>query len=125
MVGAGPVYALGEFSRSDRLPFFAGDSARGGWLGQKVLWAVSPGYHGPLLIRGRQIGGAGRVGFGLGREPYAELELPPSAGDTSLHGWRAYPSEVRVRASGCYAWQIDGTSFSRVIVFRAGAASAQ
>jgi hypothetical protein len=120
MVGAGPVYALSEpsFDRRDRLAF-PGLSAAGGWRGEKVLWAVRPGYHGPLLIRGRRIGGSGQVGFGLGPRPYDELDLAPAAGDPSLSGWRAYPSEVRVQAPGCYAWQVDGTSFRRVIVFRA------
>jgi hypothetical protein len=26
---------------------------------------------------------------------------------------------TRLRAPGCYAWQIDGPTFSRVVVFRA------
>jgi hypothetical protein len=29
------------------------------------------------------------------------------------------PSSVRVRAPGCYGVQIDGTTFSRVVVFTA------
>ena len=36
-----------------------------------------------------------------------------------LRGWRAFPSYTRVRTgSGCYAYQIDGTTFSKVLVFR-------
>jgi len=34
-------------------------------------------------------------------------------------GWANYPSYTRLRAAGCYGYQIDGTAFSRVIVFRA------
>ena len=34
-------------------------------------------------------------------------------------GTRYVPSYTRVRGPGCYAYQIDGTTFSRVIVFRA------
>jgi len=36
------------------------------------------------------------------------------------HAWRQFPSYTRVRARGCYAYQIDGTNFSTVVVFRAG-----
>jgi hypothetical protein len=32
-------------------------------------------------------------------------------------GSRGRPSYVRVRAPGCYGVQIDGTSFSTVVVF--------
>jgi hypothetical protein len=32
-----------------------------------------------------------------------------------------HPSYARVRAPGCYAFQIDGTMFSRIIVFEARA----
>jgi len=34
-------------------------------------------------------------------------------------GSRGIPSGLRVRAPGCYGVQIDGTNFSRVIVFKA------
>jgi hypothetical protein len=30
-----------------------------------------------------------------------------------------WPSFTRVRKPGCYAYEVDGTSFSEVIVFRA------
>jgi hypothetical protein len=33
--------------------------------------------------------------------------------------WRSAGTYTRVRAAGCYAYQIDGTTFSRVVVFRA------
>jgi hypothetical protein len=32
---------------------------------------------------------------------------------------RYRPSYTRLRGPGCYAYQVDGTSFSRVVVFRA------
>ena len=35
--------------------------------------------------------------------------------------WLGYPSYTRLRGGGCYAYEVDGTSFSRVIVFRAAA----
>ena len=67
--------------------------------------------------------GSGSVGFDLNgaTEPMAELQLPPgrSNPDTSKGGWRNWPSYTRVQTPGCYAYQVDGTNFSYVIVFRA------
>ena len=34
-------------------------------------------------------------------------------------GGRAWITYTRVRGGGCYAYQVDGTGFSEVIVFRA------
>lgn len=90
------------------------------WLAARVTWRASAGYHGPLLIRGRRLGGTGTVGFGEGHRPYDELQLMNSGrGEaTASGGARAWLSLTRVRRPGCYAYQVDGTDFSRVIVFR-------
>jgi len=74
------------------------------------------GYQGPVLIRGRQVGGPAAVGFGEGHTPYDELQLLGKAMGAPPGEW---PSFTRVQAPGCYAYQVDGTSFSKVIVFRA------
>ena len=39
--------------------------------------------------------------------------------DLGEDGWLQHGSYTRVRAAGCYGWQIDGTDFTYVIVFRA------
>jgi hypothetical protein len=84
------------------------------WGGANVNWSDAAGYAGPILIRGRELGGSHAVGFGEGHVPYDELQLyAPSAG---AHKW---PSFVRVRGQGCYAYQVDTTRGSSVIVFRA------
>jgi hypothetical protein len=84
------------------------------WGGQKVLWAVTSAYHGPVLVRGRQLDGSNLVRFDSRRPlPAGELRILPGRG---TH-YRA--SFTRLRAAGCYAYQIDGTTFSRVIVFEA------
>jgi hypothetical protein len=88
------------------------------WSGARVTWAAAPGYGGPVLIRGRQLGGAQPVGFGEGNIPVDELQLLSSA-LPAPGGGREWPSFTRVRMPGCYAYQVDGTSFSTVIVFRA------
>jgi hypothetical protein len=91
------------------------------WLAARVTWRATVAYHGPLLIRGRRLGGTGAVGFGEGRRPYDELQLMnPGRGEATAAsgGGRAWLSLTRVRRPGCYAYQVDGTDFSRVIVFR-------
>lgn len=118
--GSGPVYA-GPYGPMDAFPFdlppspnqpdFAGST----WGGEKVLWHAGPSYRGPVLIRGRQLDGGHLVRFERGEVPSAELMFPAQPGN----GWRDWPSYTRVEAPGCYGWQVDGTNFTEVIVFRA------
>jgi hypothetical protein len=67
------------------------------------------------------LGGPGAVGFGEGHVPYDELQLlAPAQGAAIPRGsGREWPTFTRVKGPGCYAYQIDGTSFTEVIVFRA------
>jgi hypothetical protein len=82
------------------------------WLGQKALWVVDRRrYRGPLLIRGRQVNGMNEVRFELAVVPVPEMTISPLAQDQ--------PSTTRLRTAGCYAYQVDGTAFSSVIVFEA------
>jgi hypothetical protein len=119
-IGAGPVYPILGPSRS-LLAFFRPDEwGRGPWAGQKVLWLVRPDYEGPVLIRGRRLGGWQWMRFDRGARPGAEIRLEPGETVTwtgQQPGSRGRPSYVRVRAAGCYAVQIDGTSFTEVVVF--------
>jgi hypothetical protein len=89
-----------------------------GWVGQKAPWLIAPSYRGPLLIRGARIDapGAMRFAFDTGQH-LAGLRI---ASRTSLQpsGWRAVPALTLVRGAGCYAYQVDGTTFSHVIVVR-------
>jgi hypothetical protein len=118
-LGPGPVYPIqaplfrytpgGRFPRQFPRP----------WGGQKVLWVASPSYAGPILIRGHQLGGRWWLGFdGAGGRPYSELRFVRATANPG-HPWRQSPSYTRIRAPGCYAYQVDGTNFSTVIVFRA------
>jgi len=71
------------------------------------------------LIRGARLDGPELLGFNGTKLPDPELRIAP--GET-VHwqrqppGSRGNPSAVRVTAPGCYGFQIDGTSFSRVVV---------
>jgi hypothetical protein len=122
-VGTGPVFAVGLGSRAI-FPFEFPPSKKSifygsGWGGNKVLWITSPSYAGPVLIRGEQLDDSHAVGFSLSDGPaYTNLQFPP-AKKYRYHRWQEWPSETRLQASGCYAYQVDGTTFSEVIVFRA------
>jgi hypothetical protein len=90
------------------------------WPEAEVTWTAVGGYTGPVLIRGEMLGGGG-LGFGTGAVPYDELQLldagqgaPRVTGDG-----RAWITYTRIRSGGCYAYQVDGTGFSEVVVFRA------
>lgn len=111
--GSGPVEPVR--SPNVKLTPFVGSA----WRGAEVIWRSAPSYHGPVLIRGHQLGAAGVVGFGEGHVPYDQLQLLDSAQGTPRGPGRTWPSFTRVKAPGCYAYQVDGTSFSYVIVFSA------
>lgn len=83
------------------------------WSGNKVLWVIDPSYAGPVLIRGRQLDGPNLLRFDNGKLPPREIRIQPS------QPVRARPSYTRVRAPGCYAYQIDGLGFSKTIIFTA------
>ena len=122
-IGRGPVYPglPSAFFMATR-----DDQYGGPWFGTKVFWYVLPSYRGPVLIRGRRLDGPQRMGFN-GRR-VADRELRIKRGETvswegQPAGSRGVPSGVRVLVPGCYGIQIDGTSFSRVVVVSADVAS--
>ena len=79
------------------------------------------GIPGPVLIRGGQLGGDNPVKFDGGSGVlFPELQVPPqSQTGNSNGGWRTWGSGTDLRAPGCYAWQIDGTTFPYTVVFKA------
>jgi len=113
--GRGPAY-----------PMRGGDAAAGlvlsfdplpetGWGADKVMWAVGPRYHGPVLVRGRQLDGPNHVRFANGKLAwYEDAELRLNGPET----W-GNPALTLVRVPGCYAYQVDGRRFSYLIVFEA------
>jgi hypothetical protein len=116
--GQGPAYPVGLGSAEggpalrylDPIPQ-ASEFSGSRWFGQKVLWVVDPVYRGPLLIRGRQLDGPNELRFDKGVVPPREIRIDSSAPP------RQRPSYTRVQAPGCYAYQIDGLGFTRLIVF--------
>ncbi|HST13858.1 MAG TPA: hypothetical protein VLJ44_03270 [Gaiellaceae bacterium] len=122
-IGRGPVYP----GLPDGFLMASRDEQYGStWYGEKVFWFVVPSYRGRVLIRGRRIDAPGRVGFNGTKTPDPELRIEPY--DTvSWTGQpknsRGIPSGVRILTKGCYAFQIDGTTFSRTVVVSADVAS--
>lgn len=97
-----------------------------------MLFVSEPEYDGPALIRGGQIDGENRLGFGDRETPVWELRLPAGQWDLLNElrvwdgdrvelpaGWRVQQATIRIAADGCYAIQLDGESFSQVIEFGA------
>jgi hypothetical protein len=109
VIGGGPAYpALGGVRAQ-----LDGDRRIGRWFAHKTLWAVAPRYRGPLLIRGRRLDEAGVLRFGLARHSPSQMWWPAA----NAHTWRYRPSTTVIPAPGCYAFQVDGITFSRVLVF--------
>ena len=120
-IGDGPVYAAGfgndgilnvSIPAPTETPFYGSE-----WSGARVLWLVDPAYRGPILIRGGRLDGSGPLRFDTGAEPLPELRLDPlSSGSLD---WRSRETYTRLRAPGCYMYQVDGLSFTETIIFEA------
>jgi hypothetical protein len=88
-----------------------------GWRGQKTPWLVPMTYSGPLLVRGMRIDRPGPVRFAKGYGQHLiELRYVSGENNGTAAGRRFLASASFFRAVGCYAFQVDGASFSRVIV---------
>jgi hypothetical protein len=111
------------------------------------VWLAEPTYRGPVLVRRRQVNGTQLVSFSepitfpgegfssAGRPPpgkpvatvtvqgsaipfYKELDLPAASSADAQGFWRQFFASTHIEAPGCYAFQVDGLSFSVVIVFQ-------
>lgn len=121
-LGSGPVYPIG-LSYDGVLQYgYSGVFEGAEWGGTKVLWISNADYQSAALIRGRQLDGPNEVRFMEAADPPAELQFPVGGSGSSPDlepGWSQLPSYTRVRAPGCYAYQVDGLDFTQVIVFQA------
>ena len=122
LLGPGPVYAGSVNPGGPQKLSVLEDKGRPvrGWRGFKTRWVIDPSYAGPVLIRGRRLGGSVPVGFGLDPTPWPELQLWPREPKEAAE----YPRDflglaTRVPGPGCYAWQLDGEYFTEIIVFQA------
>jgi hypothetical protein len=120
-LGSGPAYPVLGFegdhvppSPKAVVPLYANER-KGSLYWHKTLWAVDPAYDGPVLIRGAGIDPPQEMGFGYDNRELPELEFPAQETDR----WRYGPSFTILPGPGCYAFQVDGTNFSKVIAFQA------
>lgn len=125
-LGSGPVLPLVGVAR----PGDQGPAKQGvlrfhrypdypGWFNLKTLWFSFPSYQGPVFIRGRQLDGSELMGIGEGAPSTADTEFAAGPTVNGGDGFREWPGGTWLRATGCYAWQVDGLDFSYVIVFTA------
>jgi hypothetical protein len=126
-LGSGPAYPVLGFEGNRAppdpkavVPLYSNER-RGGAYWHKTLWAVDPKYDGPVLIRARGLDPARLVQFAKPSgtpgtsEQLGELEFRRER----TNSWRYGPSLTILPGPGCYAFQVDGTTFSEVIVFEA------
>ena len=92
----------------------------------RTIWVSRPSYDGPVLVRGGRLERPGALGFGSRARPRKKLRLPlrswprgdaPRTVERAPKGWRAMGVPTRIRAPGCYAFQVDGLGFSYVLAF--------
>ncbi|WP_091558752.1 hypothetical protein [Micromonospora pattaloongensis] len=115
VLGEGPLYPVADYFRDGVLQLRDTDRRPAGGYEVKVRW-IGAGYAGPVLVRAGRIDGKGaasvtfsNVGEKRDGGHYAELNGPTTD----------IPATTSVDGPGCYAYQVDGTTFSTVIVFRA------
>jgi hypothetical protein len=116
VLGAGPLYPVADyFKDGTTLDLRDEDREPDGSYSKKVRW-IGAGYTGPVLVRTRRIDAQGTASvrfsdWGEARDGgyYADLPSP----NTDL------PAITTVSGPGCYAYQVDGSTFSTTIVFRA------
>ena len=119
--GPGPAYPFLRSSRDRAVLVFGyrGPYAATPWGAAKAIWFLARTYSGRVLVRGRQLDGPNELRFENGRPAFTDEQLrnPATTMRVTVHG--GHPSVTRVREPGCYAYQIDGRTFSRLIVFEA------
>src|SRR5262249_37962874 len=102
-------------------------AAGSGWSIDKTPFVTGKTFHGPFAVRGRRIDGPGALGFSGagGRRPFEAAPFAVGRAGLEAAGYLGWPVGVWMTEPGCYALQVDGASFSRVIVFRVEAAVPQ
>jgi hypothetical protein len=88
------------------------------WLAFKTHFFSSPGYQGAFLVRAKRLDRGGSIALGARPTEATSLLVPSGPAANGLAGWREFPYSTFVKSPGCYAWQVDGLTFSEVIVVR-------
>lgn len=128
-IGDGPVYIVGMGTDGvlHAVRPAAGSRGAAAWGYQFSLFIIDPRYQGPVLARGGQIDGGQRLLFNGGLDQLngfspktitllSQLRLESGPGFGAP--WPNFPADLRMVTPGCYAIQVDGATFSEVIIFR-------
>jgi hypothetical protein len=89
-----------------------------GWRGQKTPWLIRRPYSGPLLLRGARLDRPGSVRFALSYGQHLGSLRLPTPGEAAAAGYTGVPSTSLFRSGGCYGFQLDGLTFSEIVVVR-------
>jgi hypothetical protein len=110
-LGVGPVHPLADGNETLISP-----TNQAGWLAIKSLWVSDPTYQGPFLVRIRRLDGSGPAG--VLEDPTVTSFFVPDGPtwNSEPGGYRAITGATWVKTPGCVAWQVDGLTFSHVIV---------
>lgn len=114
-LGSGPVYPILGFEARKKIIELTPDEMQDGMYWHKTLWAIDPEYDGPALIRGRGLNPPQAMRLGYDGRAVSELEFRAE----QTNRWRYGPSVTILPGAGCYAFQVDGIDFSKLIVFEA------
>jgi hypothetical protein len=115
VLGPGPLYPVADYLPAGALRLREVDRQHDGTYTKKVRW-IGSGYTGPVLVRVARLDGPGPAGV-----RFSYLGEPRDGGHHALltEPESDLPATTTVGGPGCYAYQVDGTSFSTTIVFRA------
>jgi hypothetical protein len=91
----------------------------GEWSGTKRVWLLDSRYVARVLVRGHQLDGPNEVRFVNGRPGFTPEKVLNPRRELQLDQRLDHPSLTRVRVPGCYAYQVDGRTFSYLVVFEA------
>lgn len=112
-LGPGPVHPLG----ADGVANLISRTQQPGWLALKTLWVSEPRYQGPFLVRIQRIDGGGPAGL-LENPRLTSFYVPPGPTALGTDGYREITGATWVKTPGCIAWQVDGLTFSNIIIVR-------
>jgi hypothetical protein len=116
-LGDGPVrVAVGNHGDLLKGQVQVGSTGTPGWSALETLWFAMPSYDGPFVVRGERLGGSGSINVDGSATNPAPLVVPPGPTANTEGGIRVAPVSTWVTSPGCYAWQVDGLTFSYVIV---------
>jgi hypothetical protein len=116
-LGRAPLFPDASFFVSGSRLQVRADPTRPGWYSAKAPWASRTSYLGWALIRIARLDGPGQ----------AQIDLHFADGTTQTGDalpvnvqadWQFWPGGTNVTSDGCYAYQVDGSNVTELIVFK-------